>query len=66
MLISMEGRSGHEYLRWNSEVQHWFCIACGRTSDHQSLTDAKIEIEQFDCELPFVESMGAFHDPDRR
>jgi len=44
----------HEYIRWNPELSQWFCIQCGRTSDHQALPDARVELEQFECKLPSV------------
>jgi len=50
----MESKRSHEFLRWNNEVNQWFCIQCGRTSDHHELRDAKVEIEQHDCEMPYV------------
>jgi len=52
----------HQFLRWNPEIQQWFCIACGRTSDHAALADAKIEIEQHDCKMPSVEVSNAMYD----
>jgi hypothetical protein len=40
----------HE-LRWNPELQEWFCARCGRTSDHLRKEDANVEIEVFPCEI---------------
>jgi hypothetical protein len=40
----------HE-IRWNQELQEWFCARCGRTSDHLRKEDAEVEIEVFPCEL---------------
>ena len=45
----------HGDIRWNPELQEWFCASCGRTSDHTKLEDAQEEMENFRCELPFVE-----------
>jgi hypothetical protein len=42
----------HEFIRWKPEQQQWFCILCGRTSDHHSARDARTELEQFACEPP--------------
>jgi len=41
----------HLNIRWNPELQEWFCLSCGQTSDH----DAQVEMEQFDCNLPTTE-----------
>jgi hypothetical protein len=40
----------HE-IRWNPELQEWFCARCGRTSDHLKKEDAEIEIDVFPCEI---------------
>ena len=50
-----ETRREHANIRWNPDLQEWFCASCGRTSDHTKLEDAKKEMEYFKCELPFVE-----------
>ncbi len=42
----------HRELRWNPYTQEWFCVVCGRTSDHRSLEDARAEMEEHDCQLP--------------
>ena len=42
----------HLNIRWNPELQEWFCLSCGQTSDHAILHDAQIEMEQFECDLP--------------
>ena len=39
-------------LRWNPLTKEWFCIRCGRTSDHVTESDAKGELQQYDCVLP--------------
>ena len=41
----------HLNIRWNSELQEWFCLRCGQTSDHAILHDAQVEMEQFECDL---------------
>ncbi len=38
-------------VRWNDEIQEWFCAKCGRTSDHITKDDALIELEPYECEL---------------
>jgi hypothetical protein len=45
----------HLNIRWNPELQEWFCVKCGQTSDHAVLHDAQVEMEQFDCDLPTTE-----------
>jgi hypothetical protein len=45
----------HEDIRWNPELQEWFCVRCGRTSDHLVRGDAEVEMEQFECEVPAKE-----------
>lgn len=45
----------HLNLRWNSELQEWFCVRCGRSSDHAILYDAQVEMEQFECDLQTTE-----------
>src|ERR1700687_1661525 len=42
----------HLVIRWNPATQEWFCIKCGRTSDHISEEDAHVELDQHDCQLP--------------
>jgi hypothetical protein len=45
----------HLNIRWNPDLQEWFCLRCGQTSDHSILHDAQVEMEQFECELPTTE-----------
>ena len=45
----------HNNIRWNPLTQDWFCLACGRTSDHVAEADARTELEQYDCNVPWVE-----------
>ena len=45
----------HLENRWNPDLQEWFCISCGRTSDHVVYEDAQAEMELFKCELPAAE-----------
>jgi hypothetical protein len=40
----------HQEIKWDSVVEEWFCERCGRTSDHVTLEDARVELEQYDCE----------------
>jgi len=42
----------HADIRWNPELQEWFCVKCGRTSDHILKRDAEVELELFECRLP--------------
>jgi hypothetical protein len=45
----------HLNIRWNPELQEWFCLRCGRSSDHATLHDAQVEMEQFECDLQTTE-----------
>ena len=42
----------HLVIRWNPATQEWFCIKCGRTSDQISEEDARLELDQHDCQVP--------------
>jgi hypothetical protein len=42
----------HLVIRWNPATQEWFCINCGRTSDKISEEDARVELDQHDCQVP--------------
>jgi hypothetical protein len=42
----------HQEIRWNPHTQEWFCIVCGRTSDHVNEADARTELEMYECEQP--------------
>ena len=46
----------HPKLAWNFNIRQWFCTTCGRTSDHVSEPDARGELDQYDCQLPYVEA----------
>jgi hypothetical protein len=45
----------HLEIRWNPDLQEWFCVRCGRTSDHIVHDDAQIEMSLFECEPPATE-----------
>src|SRR5437660_4069866 len=45
----------HSEIRWNPELEEWFCVRCGRTSDHAVREDAQVEMEVFECVLPSTE-----------
>jgi hypothetical protein len=45
----------HAKMLWNFNIRQRFCTTCGRTSDHVVELDARIEMDQFDCQLPYVE-----------
>jgi hypothetical protein len=40
----------HREVSWNPATQEWFCMRCGRTSDHTFEDDARQELENFKCE----------------
>jgi hypothetical protein len=46
----------HSKIVWNFNVRQWFCTKCGRTSDHVAEQEARVELDQFDCQLPYVET----------
>jgi hypothetical protein len=52
---SIVGRMKHPKLVWNLNTRQWFCTTCGRTSDDVTEQDARVELDQFDCQLPYVE-----------
>jgi len=56
----------HLNIRWNPELQEWFCVRCGQTSDHAVLLDAQVEMEQFECDLPTTEQPKENNPPGRR
>ena len=45
----------HEDIRWNPALEEWFCVRCGRTSDHVAEERARKEIDEFECMLRSVE-----------
>jgi hypothetical protein len=49
----------HENLVWNLGTSEWFCTKCGRTSDHTSVHDAHVELDQYECMVPSVEAPRA-------
>jgi len=36
---------------WNGGSKEWFCVRCGRTSDHITKLDAERELSGYDCIL---------------
>jgi hypothetical protein len=46
----------HLVIKWNPATREHFCMNCGRTSDAISATDAQERLEQFECEIPSVET----------
>jgi hypothetical protein len=43
----------------NPGTKEHFCAICGRTSDAISITDAQIQIEQYECKIASVEGASA-------
>ena len=39
----------HPEIRWSPVTKEWFCLKCGRASDHVTKLDAEAELSQFDC-----------------
>jgi hypothetical protein len=54
---------GHEHLIWNPATKEWFCARCGTTSDHTIEDDARLELEQHLCRMPWVEMPETAPDP---
>jgi len=52
----------HETIRWNPATNEWYCSKCGRASDHASDQEAGIELEQYDCDIAWVEMPKDFLD----
>ena len=52
----------HEQISWNPATQEWFCLKCGRTSDHVGEQDAHTELDLYDCDIPWVEMPEALFD----
>ena len=48
---NMPKMADHTDVRWNPELQEWFCAKCGQTSDHKEREDAVREMETFDCSI---------------
>jgi len=53
----------HETIRWNPATEEWFCPKCGRTSGRVREQDAHSELDQYQCDFPWVEMPKAFSDP---
>jgi hypothetical protein len=49
----------HRKVVWNSATKQSYCPACGRTSDNFDTKEAQLEMEKYDCLLPYVESEGS-------
>ena len=49
----------HLSVRWNPATREWYCTRCGRTSDHTSVQEAHVELDQYDCQLTSVEVPSA-------
>ena len=49
----------HLNIGWNPATKEWFCAKCGRTSDHANVHEAHKELDQYECQVPSVESPRA-------
>jgi hypothetical protein len=49
----------HLNIRWKPNTKGWFCTNCGRTSGHANVHDAHKELDQYECQVPSVESPRA-------
>ena len=48
----------HQKIVWNFNTRQWFCTTCGRVSDHAIEQDALVELDELECQLPYVEYSG--------
>jgi hypothetical protein len=46
----------HARIIWNSAMKQWFCATCGRTSDHARESDAREELDHYECQVPYVQA----------
>jgi hypothetical protein len=46
----------HAKLIWNLNTKEWFCKTCGRTSDQANADDARAQLDQHECQVPYVEA----------
>jgi len=49
----------HLSVCWNPATREWYCTRCGRTSDHTSVQEAHVELDQYDCQLTSVDVPSA-------
>ena len=47
--LTLQPSLAQHKIRWNPELQEWFCATCGRTSDHLVHDDADAQMER--CEF---------------
>jgi hypothetical protein len=46
----------HLVVRWNPATQEHLCQKCGRTSNEAAIEDAQEKLEQYDCEIPSIDT----------
>ena len=46
----------HLVIRWNPATQEYFCLKSGRTSEEVAIQDAREKLEQYECEIPSVDT----------
>jgi hypothetical protein len=46
----------HLVIRWNPATKEYFCLKCGRTSKEVAIQDAREKLEQYECEIPSVDT----------
>jgi len=49
----------HLDIRWNPATREWFCTRCGHTSDHASVHDAHVKLDQYECQIPSLKAPRA-------
>ena len=46
----------HPAIKWNPGTREYFCTTCGRTSREETIQDAREQLEQYECEIPSVDT----------
>jgi hypothetical protein len=46
----------HESVRWNPGTRQWFCSSCGRTSNAVNEEEARLKLDEHECNIPSVDS----------
>ena len=46
----------HQSVRWNPSTLQWFCTSCGRTSDAVNEKEAELKLDEYECDIPSVDT----------
>jgi len=58
----MAAKRKHPKVIWNSAINQWFCTKCGQVSDRVSEQDGHLELDQYECQIPYVETSAIASD----